>query len=502
MVHKVGGLSLALLTGCAEKLETPGGAVAPVSCLDLSDRLGTGTPFSQSNVLIILTDDIGTDRTAAWEAHPTPPPTPTLDALACAGTSMRRTYAHPTCSPSRATLLTGRAPSRYGVGRWLPDDGTWGLPLAEVTLPEMMAEAGYASAVAGKWHLGPASDPDAATHPLEQGFWHHRGSHANLLMALGTGHTPRGYWQWERLEDGVPAWTTAYNTTVTTDDALDLIDLLPEPWLLYVAYNSAHEPLHVPPEHLRLDPEALVGETESSVLYDAMVTATDLEIGRLLDSIDDDVLADTLVIYLSDNGTPMWGLSAPLDPARGKGTAFEGGVRVPFIAAGPGVSRAGTWAEGLVGFADLFPTLAELVGVDLATWVPEGAEPPAPLVLDGYSLVDVFADPTAASPRTTALSEGFHPAGAPPYDWSRATLVDGSWKYVRLEGEASTLDPAVEVREELYRLTPTDADAGTWALHEGTDLIADGPLDAEARAAYDRLSADFAQQLAARPFEY
>lgn len=490
------------LMGCAEKSVVLDGAEPPVSCSDLTERLGSGQTFAQSNVLIILTDDIGTDRTAAWGDHPTPAATPTLDALACAGTAFRNTYAHPTCSPSRATLHTGRAPSRYGIGRWLSDTGGWGLPLAEVTLPELLGEAGYASAVAGKWHLGPATHPDAPTHPLDQGYWHHRGSFSNLLMAFEEGHTPRGYWQWERLDDGVADWSTDYNTTVTTDDALDLLEVLPEPWLLYVAYNSAHEPLHLPPEHLLLAPEAVHAGSPTPALYDAMVTATDLEIGRLLDNIDDDVLADTLVIYLSDNGTPKWGLSAPLDPARGKGTAFEGGVRVPFIAAGPGVSTAGAWSDGLVGFADIFPTLAELVGVDLATWVPEGAVPAVPLELDGYSLVDVLDDPSQSTARTTAMGEGFYPAGGGPYDWTRRTVVDGSWKYVLLEGEDSTLDPDVDTREELYRLVVTDPSADTWALDEGPDLLAAGPLDAAAQAAYDRLSADMAQQLAARPFEY
>ena len=102
-------------------------------CDELTRRLSTGLPFERSNILVILTDDIGMDHTAAWNAHPEPSYTPTLDALTCAGTSFRRAYSHPTCSPSRATLLTGRMPSRYGIGRWLGDNGIWGLPASRPT---------------------------------------------------------------------------------------------------------------------------------------------------------------------------------------------------------------------------------------------------------------------------------------------------------------------------------------------------------------------------------
>ncbi len=501
MDRRLTGVLCAL--GCQAPIKEPAHSLPESpSCDALTERFGTGRTFDQSNILILLTDDIGMDQTAAWQAHPTPPPTPTLDALTCAGMSFLRTYSHPTCSPSRATLLTGRMPSRYGIGRWLSDTGSWGLPLAEVTLPEMLAEAGYSAGVAGKWHLAGATDPLAAQHPLDQGFGYHRGAFANLQMALGTGHVTRGYSQWERLEDGVPDWTTDYNVTVTTDDALELVELLPEPWLLYVAYNSAHEPLHRPPEHLLLDPDAVDNDSEDLVLYQAMVTATDLEIGRLLDSIDDDVLADTMVVYLADNGSPRWGITAPLDPARGKGTAFEGGVHVPMMVAGVGVSEPGQSSDALVSFADLFPTLAELVGIDLATWVPPGSESGLPLALDGESLVPLLEDPTRDTTRSYVISEAFLPPGGGPYDWTRRTVVTTDWKYVLLEGEEATLDPLVESREELYRIGTNDPELDAWILDEGIDLIGNDLLDTESREVYETLSAALQRELAARPFEY
>ena len=341
-----------------------------------------------------------------------------------------------------------------------------------------------------------------AENPLDQGFSYHRGAMFNLDSTLGTGNTPRGYWQWERVEDGVPEWNYDYNISVTTDDALELAGLLPEPWLLYVACNSAHEPLHRPPDHLLFDPEAVSEDSEDLLLYQAMVTATDLEIGRLLTSIDEDLLQDTLVLYLSDNGSPKWGITAPLDPARGKGTAYEGGVRVPFIAAGAGVMVGGSDSHALVSFSDIFPTLAELVGVDLATWTPPSSDADAPLALDGESLVGIFEDPAVDTQREHVMAEAFQPPGGGPYSWTRRTLVTDEWKYVRLEGEESTGEAGVDAREELYRLVETVPDLDLWALDEGPDLVAAGTLDDEAQAAFDVLSAAMDETLARRPFEY
>jgi len=472
------------------------------TCPELSERLAVGSHFDRSNILVILTDDIGLDQTAAWYEHPSAPATPTLSALACAGMRFDRAYSQPTCSPSRATFLTGRLPSRYGIGRWLSDTGRWGLPLDEITLPELLSDAGYSAGLAGKWHLGAATDPEAARHPLDQGFAYHRGSFSNLTFAFGTGHTPRTYWDWERLEDGEAAWTDTYNITATTDDALELVDLLPEPFFLYVAYNSAHEPLHRPPNRLLLDPSAVSADSEDLVLYQAMVTATDLEIGRLLDGIDDDILQDTLVVYLSDNGSPRWGITAPLDPNRGKGTAYEGGVHVPFIAAGPGVSTAGSRSDALVHFADLFPTFAELADIDLSTWLPADGSRDLPLALDGESLVGVLTDPTTPTHRSFVMSSAFHPAGEPPYSWTRRTVVADHWKYVLLEGEESTLDPDELVREELFEMVETDPEVDAWTLYEGLDLLNQGELSAEAQAALEELSRAMDRELAARPFEY
>ena len=209
-----------------------------------------------------------------------------------------------------------------------------------------------------------------------------------------------------------------------------------------------------------------------------------------------------MILYLADNGSPKWGITAPLDPARGKGTAYEGGVHVPFIASGPGVARAGGETEALVSFADVFPTLAELAGVDLATWVPPGGGHEGPLELDGESLVPLFQDPSADTARSVVLAEAFTPPGGGPYTWTRHTAVSAGWKYVLLEGEESTGDPDVEVREELYRLVPNDPAADSWILDEGPDLLAEGTLDADAQAAYNQLSAALDDELASRPFEY
>ncbi|HCH66386.1 MAG TPA: hypothetical protein DFR83_26520, partial [Deltaproteobacteria bacterium] len=281
---------------------------------------------------------------------------------------------------------------------------------------------------------------------------------------------------------------------------LALVDLLPEPWFLYVAYNSAHDPLHRPPDHLLIDPNAVSEESEDLELYRAMVTATDLELGRLLGSIDDATLDNTLVVYMADNGTPKWGITAPLDPSRGKGTAYEGGVHVPMIWAGRGVSEISADSSALVSFADVFPTIAALVDLDLATWQPPGGE--SPLRLDGESLKPLLDDPTRDTSRSVVVSEAFFPAGPGPYQWARTTAVSEQWKYVRLEGEEATGDPDTDLREELYRIPEDDPASDLWILDEGPDLRSEEVLDAEAQAAFRQLSEALDATLAARPFEY
>jgi arylsulfatase A-like enzyme len=433
------------------------------------------------NVLVILSDDIGVDKHSGWGAHPDPPATPNIDRLRCAGLSFSRAWSNPTCTPSRSSLMTGRHASRTGMGRWIPADSvTWDLQPGEVTIAEMLAHSphGYTSAVVGKWHLASFRREEPGRHPLDQGFSTHRGMLGNPAEALQPGNLPRGYWNWEISVDGQTKWMQTYLTTQTADDAIDVMAQLPEPWFLYVAFNSAHSPVHAPPPHLTTHD---VTEASSEAdRFDAMVEATDAEIGRVIASLSDETLADTTIIYLSDNGTPAHGITDPLDTSRGKGTVYEGGVHVPMVVVGPAVSEPGRSSDALVHFVDLFPTLAEIAEVDLSvltrkTW--QGPEVPLEPELDGHSLLANVRDPDAPGSRDLVFTEGFRPSGGGPYDWRRRTLRDETWKYTWIEEDGLAW-------EGLYRLDP-------FAWDEGENLVL-RQRESEEQAALERLRAAMA----------
>ena len=209
-------------------------------------------PVSGPNILVLISDDIGKDRTGAYalegETY-----TPTLAALAEEGMTFHNVYSSPTCSPSRTTLQTGRYGSRTGMGRWIyPDTERWDMHLDEVTIPEMLdeAETTYTKAAVGKWHMVRFTRDEPAMHPLEHGYDYHRGGLANPRDAIQQGNTPRSYYNWEKNVDGQVEWTDTYMTTDTINEAIGMIEELPEPWFLWVAMNAAHTPLHVPPDDL------------------------------------------------------------------------------------------------------------------------------------------------------------------------------------------------------------------------------------------------------------
>ena len=168
------------------------------------------------NVLLVILDDIGVDKIAAYGEHPNPAKTPTIDALASRGVLFRTAWANPFCSPTRATLLTGRYGFRTGIGHVVDLFSlNHGLSIDEFGLPEAMTLAtGQRSAILGKWHLG--GDFEGINHPLQFGFEVFAGSRGNL----GPPSMPESYYQWEKVTEGVSGPSTVYATTDTVNDAL------------------------------------------------------------------------------------------------------------------------------------------------------------------------------------------------------------------------------------------------------------------------------------------
>lgn len=425
--------------------------------IDIPPQPGPAT----TNVLVLLTDDQGVDKVAAYGEHPTPPRTPRIDALAADGVLFRNAYAAPICTPTRAALLTGRYGRRTGYGGTAQFEMGKELPLDEVTLPERLraADPPYANAAFGKWHLGAFNAQSGTDHPNLSGFDHFAGSMGNLYDARQDDGGAYGYYRWERVEDGAVALETRYATTATVDDALDAIATLPEPWLVYVAFNAPHRPLDAPPPGLGAYGD-LSGERDDHVLYDAVVEALDTEIGRLLDTVDPDVLQRTTVFFLGDNGTERRAIREPWDPRRGKDTPFEGGSHVPFLVTGPLVVEPGT-SDAFVHVVDVFATVEALAGL-----APDGVE------RDGLSLLPLLADPAAAWPRDVVHYEKFEPAGPPPYDVDWRISRDARWKWMQIGEEAVLYDVGDR---------PDDG-----------DTIDPAALSAEDRAAVDSLFAEHA----------
>ncbi|MFT4621421.1 MAG: arylsulfatase A-like enzyme [Myxococcota bacterium] len=426
------------------------------------------TPAAPLNVLVMLVDDLGLDKVGVYGAHPDPPPTPNIDALAAEGVRFTNAYSAPACSPTRAALLTGRYGRRTGIGEvvFLRRDPE-GLSRDEITLPEMLqlADEPWSTLIVGKWHLAVTADPDFARDPLEQGFDHHAGSLDNLTVTVED-RPGVGYHLWEKTVDGVTAWEETYATTDSVDEALARIPEMAEPWLTYVAFNAIHTPFQLPPPELT--PTTEDQPYVPPVIVAGMTEALDIEIGRLLDGLDPALRERTVILLVSDNGTTREAILPPWDENRSKLTLFDGGCRVPLIMAGPTVTAPGSTSDALVHVVDVFATVADLANVDLSTLRdPDGD----PVPVDGRSLMPYLADPSAPSQRDLAYSERMGPNGGPPYRERDIRMVrDERYKLIRSRDG-----------DQFFEYAP-----GAWS--EGEDLLAGDGLDADQADAYARLS--------------
>ncbi len=410
---------------------------------------------AQNNVLLIIADDMGVDRLAAYGEHVDPGNTPVLDQLAANGMLFRNAWANPVCSASRAAILTGQHSFRTGVGRGIGYYGeTYELDVDTPSLADALPGS-YASVALGKWHIGSLSI-SALDHPTLMGFDSHYGAPATIP----TPHPFETYFNFYKNDNGTPGWSTTYATTDTVDDAITQVTTLPEPWFLWTAFNAPHNPWHAPPSGLHSF--NLTGLPENSIVdhVKASIEAMDTEIGRLIAAMDPGVAANTVIIFVGDNGTDRPASTAPFIPTHAKSTVYEGGINVPLIVQGPGV-MGGTESDGLVHIVDLFRTVTDIAGGD------------GEAAVDSVSLVPYFNDPTRESLRTWVYADIFEPNGfGPKTSWDRAARNERHKVIVRVDEFGDTV-------EELYDL---DLDP-----FETTDLTV-GVLTTEEQNALDDLS--------------
>jgi arylsulfatase B len=401
-------------------------------------------PLGPANVLIILLDDVGVDQVSPY-GFPGAAPTPHLDRLAAEGLRFDQAWATPTCSPTRAALLTGQLAHRNHVGAVIHAETRHELPLEAVTLPEMLDRSGtdWSAAAVGKWHLSTHLSESGYRHPLLQGFDLYAGGLNNIsVMDTLEPKTERTYTNWERVDfDGRVTLEDTFATQQTTDDALEALRKMRPPWLLYVAYQAAHRPLMVPPAELTSG--MAVDPADEQSLYTANLVAADHEIGRLLEALGPE-RERTLVIVLGDNGTPKHAKEEEGQEGH-KGSMTEGGLRVPFLVAGPGVAK-GARSDALVHVVDIYPTLMELVGVRSV-----GVD------LEGQSLVPLLQEPSEQV-RARMYTELRQPADGPPWRRVLAAARDESLKVMSVDGVTTLLRVQGFVEEEVQPSELTSAE--------------------------------------------
>ncbi len=425
-------------------------------------REGAEAAAAPPNLLVIIADDLGTDGLKMFNSDPRAslPPTPNLDSLKASGVLFRNAYGYPTCSPTRSTILTGRYGFRTGIGYALADPKEPVLRASEITLPEVLTataqgQPGYRHANIGKWHLSfGASDPNTL------GGWQH-------FSGVLAGALP-SYDRWPKTVNGTT--TSGYSAYATTDNVNDALDWIGQqgdaPWLLWMAFNAAHTPYHKPDNALhgydRL-PDSLVAiQASPRPYYEAMVEALDTEIGRLLRGVD---RSRTTLVFLGDNGSLATVIQPPYAVERGKGTLYQGGIRVPLLIAGPSVVRPGRESTHVVHTVDLYATLLELAGASLTSTIPAGHP------VDSRSLVPILNDQPFQPGEEAVLSENFSATLAP--DHAGRAALDARFKLIRFDDGASGFYDLVQDPLETTNLLATGGAAA---------------LGGEAKTAYDRLT--------------
>lgn len=477
------------------------------------------TADAPPNVLIVIADDVGVDKISSYAVDygdyarraQALPDTPTVDTLAAVGLRFSDAWATPVCSPTRAGVLTGRTAFRTGVGATIPNGQDLDLD-HETTLADLLTDptagpVAYTAGMFGKWHLGVTGAAgtrdwglDGATHrnvldtapPLRAGFSEYRGPL--------DGH-PEDYYGWTRVMDGPygPASVDAidrYAPDVEADDTVDWIHEQPGPWFALLAFSASHadgdeetyEPDDTGPRCTMSTclADGTCASAEQTAFAD-LTTCMDHGLDTVLSGLDEDTLANTVIVFLGDNGTVRDEMEGKFSETgsrtdNGKGSVYESGLRVPLVVAdGTNVLewRACTEAQRTSGTCplterllvdpgrvvttpvstmDLYATLADLTGFTQTT------------ATDSVSFYDCFGDPSE-----TCAPRGDRPVYSEMFDYS-GTADGGPDTTILSAGQAALrIGPAklvVRLDSDAHCFTRElyDLDADRFEL---TNLVAD-----------------------------
>ena len=380
------------------------------------------------NIVFILADDLGYGDVSCFGGEDLE--TPNIDNLAKRGMRLTQFYANCTvCSPTRAAVLTGRFPDMVGVPGVIRthSKNSWGyFDPAAPTMPAVLAEAGYDTAAIGKWHLGLAK-PNL---PTARGFGFFHGFLGDMMDDYWT-HLRHG--RPYMMCNETPVDPKGHATEIFTDWAREYLKSRDQgkPFFLYLAYNAPHFPIQPPTEWLSRYKTRHPEAPERRAKNCAFVEHFDAGVGRVLKTLAETGLAEnTLVIFTSDNGGALHHAQSNRPFRDGKQSHYEGGIRVPTIAAWPGRVKEGVSTEAVGLSMDVFPTACELAGID----------PPAGL--DGRSLVPV-------------LLQGETPKRRGPLFWTRlegGRRYQGRAYYAVRDGDWKLLQNTADAPFELYNI--------------------------------------------------
>jgi len=404
------------------------------------------------NVIIMLADDLGWADVAY---HGGPIDTPSLDRLAEEGVELRRFYTTPICSPTRAALMTGRDPIRLGVAYAviLPWSNS-GIHPDEHFMPESFKAAGYQTAMVGKWHLGHAQE---TYHPNQRGFEHFYG-HLHTEVGYFPPFANQGAKDFQR--NGKSISDDGYESYLLADEASRWIrERDPEkPFFLYMPFIAPHTPLDAPADlvekykdleddrqparSVNTDRTRMISRLmlrgSARPMYAAVVEAMDRAIGRVLDTLDEQGLAEnTIVLFFSDNGGAAYAFGgADNVPLRGgKGETFEGGIRVVASLRWPEKLEAGSRVEQIMSVMDVFPTLAAAAGIEAGNQRAFDGRDMWPAIARG---VKIPLEEPLFFVSETPIRGSFH-----------VTVFDEEWKLVqRIEQDQVT----IEITNHLFRI--------------------------------------------------
>ena len=328
-------------------------------CLSCSSPLETpidsgGVEVTKPNILLVIADDMGKDATPNFSEGTIKPNMPTLQSLMNSGITFDNFWSYPVCTPTRASILTGK----YGVNTNVIDVGD-PISTAETSLQSYInsnTNNDYATSIIGKWHLS-----NSATDPITMGIDYFAG-----IVNGGVGD----YFNWNFNENGTASNSRTYTTTKLTDIAIDWVDDQTKPWFLWMAYNAPHTPFHLAPTELHSQGNLPTDEASINAnpipYYMSAIEAMDTELGRFLSNLSSEERANTVIIFIGDNGTPGKVAQNPYSRLTVKGTLYQGGVNVPMIVSGVDVTRAGEREDALIQTTDLFATIANITGVSVS----------------------------------------------------------------------------------------------------------------------------------------